>query len=129
MRRWAPGLTGVALAAVTYVLVDRFLGYRQGLELLAAILVAAGVVYIGAALAHGGRRVLRLETIVGVGFAVWALLTLWYAPRLMGVGYIAHGFWDLLHHPHRVGARAGKWFPPFCLVYDVLVGLLILTRY
>lgn len=126
MKRWTPGVTGLALAAITYGVVDRLLTGRQGSELLAAILVAAGAIYVGAALAQGGRRLVRLESLVGIGFVAYALLTLWYSPKLLGAGYIAHGFWDLLHHPYRVGARAGKWFPPFCLAYDVAIGLSIL---
>ena len=128
MRRLGPPLLGILLAVITGV-AAALLGRPRGPELLAAILVAAAAVYPGAALALGERGTIALESVLFLVFTAVALLGLWYSLTLPAVGYFAHGGWDLLHHPHRAGARAGKFFPPFCLVYDVLVGLLILGLY
>lgn len=128
MRKLVPVLVGSLLALATAVAVT-LLGKPRGPELLAAVLVAAAAVYPGAALAHGRRRVLLLETLLMIAFAACAILGLWYSYTLLALGYLAHGAWDLLHHPHRAGAPAGRWFPPLCLVYDLLVGAFILGVY
>jgi len=128
MRKLGPALLGLLLAGITAVVVA-LLGRPRGPELLAAILVAAAAVYPGAALALGKRGTIALESVLFLAFTAVALLGLWYSFALLAVGYFAHAAWDLLHHPHRAGARAGTFFPPFCLVYDVLVGFLVLGLY
>lgn len=128
MRVWKPALVGLLLALATVVAVA-LLGRPRGPELLAVLLVAAAAVYPGAALAHGTRRTLVIETLVMIAFAAIALLGLWHSLTLLAIGYFGHAGWDLLHHRRRIGAAVGSKFPPFCLVYDVAVGALILAIY
>lgn len=128
MKRFSPALVGIILAVAT-VFAVRALPALWGLELLAAILVAAGVVYMGAALSTGRKSVIRVEVVTGSGFVAAALIGLWFSPALLGAGYLAHAVWDYLHHPLKMGAKAGSWFPPFCLVYDIAVGGYILLMY
>lgn len=128
MRVWKPALLGLLLALATAVAVA-LLGRPRGPELLAAVLAAAAAVYPGAALAHGRRGTLLMETVAMIAFAAVALLGLWHSLTLLAFGYFGHAGWDLLHHPRRIGAEAGSAFPPFCLVYDIAIGLLILAIY
>lgn len=128
MKRLTPILAGVALAVVTAGVALR-LSPNAALELLAVILAAAGAVYVGAALASGEARLVRLETAVFAFVFALALVGLWASATVLALGYLVHGLWDLVHHPRRAGAPAGAWYPPFCLVYDVLVGAFIFVRY
>ena len=121
-------LVGSALAGVTLLLLWA-LPTQHGIALLAVILAAAAAVYAGAALAESHKAVLLLETSVFVIVALIAVLGLWYSPLFLAVGYVGHGVWDALHHPHRIGAQAGAWFPPFCMAYDPIVGAFILVKY
>ncbi len=121
-------LIGSALAGVTLLLLSA-LPSQHGIALLAVILAAAAAVYAGSALAEAQKGVLQLETSVFIIVASTAVLGLWYSPLFLAVGYIGHGVWDALHHPHRIGAPAGAWFPPFCMVYDLIVGAFILVKY
>jgi hypothetical protein len=91
------------------------------IAVLGVILAGAAAVYPGAALHQGDARATRIETVMWAVVAAVAVLGLSHDVAWLGLGYLIHGAWDGLHHPLRVGAGAGRWFPPFCLVYDVIV--------
>ena len=42
---------------------------------------------------------------------------------LLGVGYLAHGGWDWLHHDDHGPTHVRTWCPPFCVVVDVVIGV------
>lgn len=123
-----PALVGLLLAFATAAALW-VLPPQRGLELAGAVLALAAAVYMGAALTRGRRSLLWLEVTVGIGFFAAAVLGMWYWPAVLAAGYFLHGAWDLLHHPFKMGAPVGRFFPPFCLVYDWVVGLAILARY
>lgn len=61
-------------------------------------------------------------------FVSMAAASLWFAsPALPAAGYLAHGVWDVAHHPRAITTAVAGWYPPFCLVYDVLGGVVHLT--
>jgi len=84
----------------------------------AVALAAIGTVYVGFGLMDGRLGAAALETIAATAFMVLALVGLWAAPVLVGIGLVAHGVWDLAHGPHRITTRIPGWYPPFCAAYD-----------
>ncbi|MBX3389557.1 MAG: hypothetical protein KF691_08895 [Phycisphaeraceae bacterium] len=90
-------------------------------ELFAVVLGSLGGVYLGGALKAGTNRdiaITALGALVCVGFAVAGLRgPLW----IIGAGFLAHAVWDWVHHAIRKGT-VGRWWPPFCAIYDVVVG-------
>jgi hypothetical protein len=122
-----PGITGALVLVLMTVILVQVLPRAQGLDLLTAILVAAGAIYIGAALAGDDSSTLALETTAGVAFIAVALLGRWYASGILAWAYFAHGAWDFLHHRGIAGAKAGKVFPVLCWVYDWAIALVILV--
>jgi hypothetical protein len=94
---------------------------------LAALLLAAiGAIYVGFAIADGGRSALVLEVGGAVVFLFIAALSLWVSPTLLVLGYVLHGFWDYAHHRRLITTTIRRWYPPFCAIYDwVLAGLLL----
>lgn len=123
-----PPIVGAIVGVATWLAVSR-LPARQELDVLAAGLFALAAIYVGSALADSRRGVVYLEASVAAAIFALALAGVWYAPSLLAAGYFFHGVWDLLHHPYRVGATAGKVFPPFCLTADWVVALFILSRF
>ncbi|MEE8041742.1 MAG: DUF6010 family protein [Pseudomonadales bacterium] len=121
-----PGITGALILVLFTVVLLQVLPGEQALDFLAAVLVAAGAVYIGAALAGDDNSTLALEVIAGVAFIAVALLGRWYAVGILAWGYFAHGAWDFLHHRGIAGANAGKTFPVLCWVYDWTIAVVIL---
>ena len=128
MKRLEPLLIGLAVAVVVCLVVSQ-LPSRHGLEFFAVFLGATASVYVGSALSDGRRGLIFLESIVALAVFATALAGLWHSSALLAVGYIAHGFWDFFHHPHRAGAKAGESFPPLCLTFDWVVGVFILLRF
>ena len=122
---WFIGLAmAVGLSAVLYQLPSEY-----GVDFLAVFLGATASVYVGSALHSGSRRLVVLETLLFTVLLVCALVGLWISTVFMALGYFIHGVWDALHHPHRVGAAAGRRFPPMCLTLDGAVGVFILAVY
>ena len=121
-----PGITGALILVLFTVLLLQILPGEQALDFLTAVLVAAGAVYIGAALAGDDDSTLALEVIAGIAFITVALLGRWYAAAILAWGFFAHGAWDFLHHRGIAGANAGKTFPVLCWVYDWIIAVVIL---
>lgn len=121
-----PGITGALILVLLTVVLLQILPGERALDVLTAILVAAGAVYVGAALAGNDNSTLALELIAGVAFIAVALLGRWYAVGILAWGFFAHGAWDFLHHRGIAGANAGKTFPVLCWVYDWVIAVVIL---
>ena len=91
--------------------------YAMGLAVIAAV-------YIGFAVADGRRNVLLVEIGVAAIFVVLAAVAVTGPAWLLVLGYVGHGLKDLWQHRHRFVAKT-RWWPPFCLVVDWVVGLAI----
>ena len=87
-------------------------------------IVVIAPVYIGFAVADG--RTLRIATEVGVasGFIILSLVAIEVSAWLVVVGLLAHGAKDLWQHRTRFVANT-RWWPPFCLVVDVVAAAVI----
>ncbi len=89
---------------------------------LELVLIAA--VYIGFAVADGRRQVLAVECGVAAAFVVLAAASVTGPAWLLVLGYAGHGAKDLWQHRRRYVAQT-RWWPPFCLVVDWIVALVI----
>lgn len=119
---------GVALATVMLAPLPLFLSKRAGLEFLAVQLGFIGAVYFGFAVADGSIRSLLVEFPVSGVFLALGAVTLWAkSPPLLAAGYLAHAVWDLVHHPRAVPTPVRSWYPPFCVVFDLVVAGFILV--
>lgn len=93
------------------------------------ILGAAAGVYVGFAVSDGRARELRVEAAVAVVFIIVASTGALMSPLLLAIGYVAHGVWDLLHHPKAVKTKVAAWWPPACLIYDWVISGFIVYRW
>ncbi|HXJ63137.1 MAG TPA: hypothetical protein VNN79_05240 [Actinomycetota bacterium] len=91
--------------------------YAMGLAVIAAV-------YIGFAVADGRRNVLLVEIGVAAIFVVLAAVAVTGPAWLLVLGFVGHGLKDLWQHRRRFVAKT-RWWPPFCLVVDWVVGLAI----
>lgn len=117
-------LITIALATLT-CLAGYVLPFYKAMDFYGILLALIAGVYIGFAINDGRRSQLILEGVVALGFCALVLLGMWKWPFLILLGYFAHGVWDLLHHPFKLGARVKSWYPPACVLYDWLVGAFI----
>jgi hypothetical protein len=117
-------LISIALATLT-CLVGYILPFYKSVDFYGILLAMIAGVYIGFAISDGRRDKVILEIIVALGFCMLVLLGMWKWPVLIATGYLLHAMWDLAHHPLKLGARVKSWYPPACVIYDVLVGAFI----
>jgi hypothetical protein len=116
---------GLALATVLPLLL---LSELAGMQFLAVQLGFVAAVYFGFAIADGRVRSLLTEVpVAGVFLAVGAGALWADSPLLLAAGYAAHAVWDVLHHPRAVHTEVRGWYPPFCVVYDVIVAAFVLA--
>ena len=112
-------VVGVLQAASPYAFwwLDAATVYALGLILIAAI-------YIGFAVADGRRIVLVVECCVTTLFVLLAAAGLTGPLWLLVVGYAGHGLKDLWQHGTHFVANT-RWWPPFCLVVDWIVAVVL----
>ena len=91
--------------------------YALELALIAAV-------YIGFAVADGRRQVIAVECFVVAAFVVLAAASVTGPAWLLVLGYAGHGAKDLWQHRRRYVTQT-RWWPPFCLVVDWIVALVI----
>jgi hypothetical protein len=106
-----------ALSPVAFWWVDRDLIWALGL-------VVIGSIYIGFAVADGRRNVIIAEITVASGFIILALVAITASPWLVVIGLLAHGLKDLWQHRSHFVANT-RWWPPFCLVVDLVAATAI----
>jgi len=105
-----------------------FLSKLAAFQFLAGQLGFIGAVYFGFAVADGRLRSLMIELPVAGAFLLLSTPAPWVdAPLFLAAGYVAHGVWDVVHHPHVVPTPVRSWYPPFCVVYDLVVAAFILA--
>jgi hypothetical protein len=91
--------------------------YALGLTVIAAV-------YIGFAVADGRGTVIAVEAAVASVFVVFAAAAVTGSSRLLVLGFFGHGLKDLWQHRQHYVANT-RWWPPFCLVVDLVVAMLI----
>ncbi len=89
----------------------------MGASTSVAIVIAA--LYSLFAVMGGSTRALLLETAVGIGFIALAVYgfhtSLWFVAVALGL----HGVFDLVHGSFIANPGVPRWWPAFCLTYDV----------
>ena len=121
-------LAGVGLAvpsAIYFLLLPQPLYALH----LAVFLSAIAGVYGGFSVLDGRVRTIVLEGSVMAMFIALAMVGLKFSLLILAFGYVAHGVWDLVHHPKLVTTKIAAWYPPFCAVYDFSIAAFILVYY
>ncbi len=121
-----PYWAGLLLGGAT---IPVFLALTQPLaqQWAALLLALIGGAYVGFAARDGRPSANVIELAGALAFVAIGLLGLQFSPRWIAGGYVAHGFWDLVHHRHGPYADTPQWYIPFCVVYDWIVGAFLLV--
>lgn len=116
------GLATVMLAPLLFLSKD------AGMQFLAVQLGFIGAIYFGFGIADGRVAGLLVEFAVSGVFLLGGAAALWAdSPVLLAAGYAAHAVWDVLHHPRAVSMPVRPWYPPFCVVYDLVCAAFVLA--
>jgi hypothetical protein len=123
-----PGLAagfGAGLAAVAFAaLLPDPVAYIY----LGAQLAGVGWVYFGFGVADGRAFAIAVQVLSASVFLTIGFLGAYHeSTLLLGIGFLAHGGWDWVHHDDRGPTHVRTWYPPFCVVVDVVIGVPLLA--
>lgn len=121
--------TAVGLGVASCIL-HAVLPREWGQAAACVVLGALGAVYLGGALHEGGAGGGRVSiAVAAVGAAVFVVLGVvglrgpaWVVPA----GFLLHGGWDWAHHAME-RRTVGRWWPPFCALFDVIFGVYLMV--
>ncbi len=126
----AGAAVGLGLALVMIAPIALFLSELAAFQFLAVQLGFIGAVYFGFAVVEGKVLPLLLEFNVAGAFMIVGAAALWAdSPVVLLAGYAAHAVWDLVHHPRAVTTPVRGWYPPFCVVFDLVLTAFIAIRF
>jgi hypothetical protein len=95
---------------------------------LGILLAAIGAVYLGFAVADGRSSAIVVQATSAIVFLNTAFLGVQLeSDLLLGLGFLAHAGWDWIHHEGHGPTRVRTWYPPFCVVADVVIAVPILA--
>jgi len=118
------GLTLSLAAAGLAVLV----GFDRERAFYPTVMIWIAANYVLFAAMDASRRTLILEIIVAGVFLLLAIIgyktNLW----LVALGIVGHGVFDLVHHFFIENPGVPRWWPGFCLIFDVIFGGLLAAR-
>ncbi|GKS57655.1 hypothetical protein YTPLAS18_11820 [Nitrospira sp.] len=123
-----PIVIGVLLAAAVaaFAKVTRF---DQDRSFYSTVLVIVASYYVLFAVMGDSTHALVQETIVGLLFSVAAVFGAVRLPVLIGIGLVAHGLFDLIHHAIIPNPGVPSWWPAFCMSFDAVLGLWVIGLY
>jgi hypothetical protein len=128
LRRHARGMAvGLALGLITNAFAAP-LSHGDALVYLAIVLAAIGWVYLGFAIADGRPSAIAVQAASALVFLNVAFLGVQRdSELLLGLGFLAHAAWDWLHHDGHGPTHVRTWYPPFCVVADVVIAVPLLA--
>lgn len=121
-----PVVIGV-LSAVAIAAFARSMRFDQDRSFYPTVLVVIAAYYILFAVMGGSSLALVWELAAAVAFSTMAILGALYLPVLVGVGIVAHGLFDFVHHTMLENAGVPNWWPGFCGSLDVVLGLWVIS--
>ena len=95
--------------------------YAGGLVIAAGVYVAFGLVLGGPPL---GYELGQLAV-----FSIIAVYGLRRSALLIGIGWLAHAFWDAAHWMPGLADHAPQWYQTTCLSFDVALAAYIAFKY
>ena len=114
----APALVGACLAFAVGIFAT-MVGLDRDRAFYPTVAIVIAALYSLFAAIGGSTRALIVEAIVGVGFIALAVVgfrkSLWVVAAVLAL----HGVFDLVHGSFISNPGVPRWWPAFCLTYDV----------
>ena len=114
---------GLVVAALAFVL-----GLDRDRAFYPTVPIVIASYYILFAVMGASRETLTAEIVVASGFSLLAVVgfkrSLWW----VAAAITGHGVFDFVHHWLIQNPGVPRWWPGFCLVFDVIFGACIAVR-
>lgn len=103
-------------------------GFDRERAFYPTVLIVVASYYVLFALMGASTRTLVIEIAVASGFLLVAIIgykkNLW----LIAIALVGHGVFDGFHHSLFENPGVPRWWPGFCLTFDVILGALLAMR-
>ncbi len=98
------------------------LGFDRDRSFYPTVTIVIAFIYALFAVMGGSTSALLLESVVGVGFLVVAVLGFKTSLWLVALALAAHGVFDAVHGRIITNPGVPAFWPGFCAAYDVTAG-------
>lgn len=116
-------LVGILLGIATIVLARKINGESWAYS---AIVISLPLIYVVFALFAGDYSVAVMELLLGAPFIIGGVVCLIFrlpmSAIIIGILWVAHGVFDLMHNQLFVNPGVPEWYPFFCAAVDVVIG-------
>jgi hypothetical protein len=92
------------------------------------VLIVIASYYVLFSVMGASRRTLSIEIVVAAGFLLVAALGYRRNIWLVVAALLGHGIFDYVHRFFIDNPGVPKWWPGFCLAFDVLLGAFLTVR-
>ncbi len=114
-------LIGTVLA-LSVGLACTFIGMDRDRALYPAVMIVIASLYALFAVMGGSTQALVIESVVGAAFVAAAIAGFKRSLWLVAAALAAHGVFDLVHGHLIENPGVPRWWPHFCMAYDVVAG-------
>jgi hypothetical protein len=118
---------GLTLAGAV-ALFATVVGLARERSFFATVLIVVGSYYVLFAAMGASSRTLLAEIVVAGIFLLLAVLGFKGSLWVLAVGLIGHGIFDFVHHFLIDNPGVPRWWPGFCMAFDVAFGVLLGLR-
>ena len=117
-------------ASILFILYVRSISKNMKTEYLnyAIGLIIAALIYVGFAIWHMEYNWLPLEVGGVLIYGLLAYLGLRYSIWFLALGWASHVLWDIILHMNDSIQFVPDWYPPVCLIFDLVLAGYIIYR-
>lgn len=120
-------VVGIVLGFVVAA-IGTFFGFDRERSFYSTVLIVVASYYALFATMGASTGTLGIETAVGVGFLVLALIGFKKSMWLVAAGIVGHGVFDAVHHVFIENPGMPVWWPGFCGTIDIVMGGYLVIR-
>jgi hypothetical protein len=103
----------------------RVVGFDRDRAFYPAVLIVIGSYYVLFAAMGASGRTLVIEILIAIIFLLAAVAGFKKSLWIVAAGAIGHGVFDLFHHYFIENPGVPRWWPGFCMAFDVIMGVVL----
>ena len=103
-------------------------GFDRDRVFYPTVLIVIASYYVLFALMGASRQTLALEIVVATGFLLVGILGFKKNLWVVVIALVGHGVFDFIRRDLIDNPGVPRWWPGFCLVFDVVIGGLLALR-
>lgn len=97
-------------------------GFDRDRSFYPTVLIVIASYYVLFAVMGASAQTLVTEILVAIGFLLLAVVGFRRNLWLVVVAIVGHGLFDFVHHSFIENPGVPRWWPGFCLAFDVVFG-------